>query len=76
MALPYNGNSGLDQRSFIKNTEIGLKHLKRDASKHTSEGVSHYEFLEDLGVKVEGEARKVLDQYLDRWNWGQGRIPT
>ena len=25
-------------------------------------------------MKLEGEARNVLDQFLDRWNWGQGRI--
>ena len=48
--------------------------LKRDASKHASGGVSQYEFLEETGLKVEGEARDVLDQYLDKWNWSQGRI--
>ena len=25
-------------------------------------------------MKVEGEARDVLDQYLDKWNWGQGQV--
>ena len=74
MSKLYDGNSGLDQRSFIRNTEIAWKMLKRDASKHASGGVSQYEFLEETGLKVEGEARDVLDQYLDRWNWGQGRI--
>ena len=49
---------------FIRNTEIAWKILKRDASKHTSGGVSQYEFLEEIGLKVEGEARDVLDCYL------------
>ena len=58
----YDGNSQSDQRSFIKNTEIAWKVFKRDASKYASEGVSQYEFLEEIGIKVEGEARDVLDQ--------------
>ena len=47
--------------------------LKRDASKHASGGVSQYEFLEETGLKVEGEAQDVLNHYLDKWNWGEGR---
>ena len=73
MVVPYDGNSGPDQRSFIKNTKIAWKMHKRDASMHASEGVEQYDFLEELGTKVEGEARDVLDQFLDKWNWGQGR---
>ena len=52
MSVPDDGNRGPDQRFFIRNTEIAWKMLKRDASKHASEGVSQYEFLEELGVKV------------------------
>lgn len=71
---PYDGNSGPNQRSFISNTKIDWEQLKRDVAKHASEGMSQYEFLEDLGVKLEGEARNVLDPSLDEWNGGQGII--
>ena len=40
--------------------------LKRDASKHASGIVSQHEFLEETGLKVEGEAQGVLDQNLDK----------
>ena len=48
--------------------------LKRDASKHASKGVSQYEFLEEVGVKVEGGACDVLDEYLDKWNGGKAKF--
>ena len=38
--------------------------MKRDASKNSFEGVSQYEYLEDVTIKVSGEARVVLDRYL------------
>ena len=76
MSTTYDGSSGPEQHAFIRNTEIGWKQLKRDSSKHAFEGVSQYEYVEDVTIKVSREARGVLDRYLHKWNWVEGRTPN
>ena len=61
---------------FILNTKIGWKRLKKDSSKHAFEGVSQYEYLEDVTTKLSEEARGVLDRYLPIWKWVEGRSPN
>ena len=48
MSTSYDGNRGAE-RTFIRDSEIDQKDIKRDSEKHVIEGVSEYEYLESLG---------------------------
>lgn len=50
--------------------------MKRESQRHLIKGVSQYEYLKSLGSKLTGEARGVLDTFLDKWNWKDVNNPN
>ena len=60
------GNGCNEQRVFIKDARIGWKAIIADAHKHISIGFTLYDYLETLGAKLGGQARRVLGNFVDR----------
>ena len=68
MELKYTGDGGNAQRMFIKDSKTGWKAILADPNRHLSNGVTQYDFVETFGKKLGGQARQVLDNYLDKWD--------
>ena len=64
----YDGNGGNEQRVFIKDARIGWKAIMADPNRHLSVGFTQYDYLETLGGRLGGQARRVLDNYVDKWD--------
>ena len=64
----YDGNGGNEQRIFIKDAKIGWKAIIADATKHVSVGFTQFDYWETLGAKLGGQARRVLDNYVEKWD--------
>ena len=65
----YDGNDGNEQRVFIKDARIGWKAIISDANTHLSIGFTEYDYLEALVAKLGGQARRVLDNFVDKWGF-------
>ena len=65
----YTGDGGNEQRIFFKDARIGWRSLLSDPMKQLGNGISHYEYLESLGPKLGGRARRLLDNYIDKWDY-------
>ena len=65
----YTGDGGNEHRIFIKDARIGWRLVLSDPSKHLSNGITQYEYLESLGPRLGGETRRLLDNYVDRWDY-------
>ena len=57
----YAGDSGNEQRIFIKDARIEWEGVWTDLAL----GVTQYDYLESLGSKLIGQATRVLDNFLD-----------
>ena len=64
--VEYDGNGGNEQRVFMKDARIGWKAVMADPNKHLSIGSSQYDYLETLGARLDGQAVRVLDNYVDK----------
>ena len=67
--MQYAGSAGNDQKTFLKDTEIGWKKILHNASLHIPEGRSQYEYEELVLEKLTGLARKCMENHLIKWNW-------
>ena len=65
----YDGNGGNEQRIFIRDARIGWKAIIADANKHLSVGFTQFDYLETLGAFLSGQARRVLDNFVDKWDF-------
>ena len=61
----YCGEGGNLQRIFIAYAKKGWSDLKSDASKHLITGETLFDFIKSLGGKMEGQARRVLENYVE-----------
>ena len=57
----YTGDSSNEHRIFMKDARIGWRTLLCDPMKQFGNGLSQYEYLESLGPKLGGQARRLLD---------------
>ena len=64
----YCGEGGNPQRDFIADAKKGWSDLKSDASKHLIVGQTHFDYIKSLGAKMEGQARRVLENYVEAWD--------
>ena len=67
-ATKYDGNGGNEQRIFIKDAKVGWKAVLSDPSRHVSVGFTQFDYLESLGTKLAGQARRLLDNFVDKWD--------
>ena len=65
----YTGDGSNEHRFFIKNARIGQRSLLSDPMKQLGDGIAQYEYLESLGPKLGGQARRLLDNYIDKWDY-------
>ena len=65
----YTGDGSNEQRIFIKDAHIGRRSPLSDPIKQPGNGVAQYEYLESLGPKLGGQARRLLDNYIDKWDY-------
>ena len=65
----YTGDGSNEQRIFIKDARIGWRSLLSDPMKQLGNGFAQYEYLESLGPKLGGQARRLLDNYIDKWDY-------
>ena len=65
----YTRDGSNEQRIFIKDARIGWRSLLSDPKKQLGHGISKYEYLESLGPKLGGQARRLLDNYIDKWDY-------
>ena len=64
----FSGDGGNEQRVLIKDSIIGWKVIMADPNGHLSDGVIQYDYVETLGQKLGGQVKRVLDNYLDKWD--------
>ena len=67
--IKYDGNGGNEQKIFIKDAIVGWKALLSHPSRHVSIGFTQFDYLETLGAKVGGQVRRLLDNYVDKWDY-------
>ena len=65
----YTGDGSNEQRIFIKDARIGWRSLLSDPIKQLGNRIAQYEYLESLGPKLGGQARRLLDNYVDKWDY-------
>ena len=64
----YTGDGSNEHRIFVKDARIGWRTLLSEPMKQLGNGISQYEYLESLGPKLGGQARRLLDNYVDKWD--------
>lgn len=65
----YTSDGSNEQRIFIKDARIGWRSLLNDPMKELGHGIALYEYLKSLGPKLGGQARRLLDNSVDRWDY-------
>ena len=63
------GDGSNEQRIFIKDARIGWRNLLNDPMKQWANEIAQYEFLESLGPRMGGQARRLLDNFIDKWDY-------
>ena len=48
---------------------MGWKNILEDLNRHLSNGASQYAYLESILNRLGGQARRLLDLYLAKWDW-------
>ena len=58
--MKYSGDGGNAQRIFIKDAQVGWKAILNDPQRHLGGGVAHYDYMESLYNRLNGQARMLL----------------
>ena len=48
---------------------MGWNNILEDLNRHPFNGASQYKYLESILNRLGGQARRLLDLYLARWDW-------
>lgn len=71
----YTGDGGNAQRIFILDFQVGRKAILNDPTRHLGGGVAQYDYMETLLNRLGGQARRLLEKYLYKWNWLKNENP-
>ena len=71
----YSSDWGNAQRIFIKDAQVGWKSILNDPKRHLGGGVAQYDYMESLYKLLSGQARRLLDLFLDKWSWTKDDNP-
>ena len=63
----YTGDGGNAHR-IIKDAQVGQKAILNDPNRHLGGGVAQYDYMESLLNRLGGQARRLLDNFLEKWN--------
>lgn len=62
----YAGGGGNKQRFFMTDARLRWTVVLADPNCNLAHGVTQYDYLEDLKMKLGGQARCILDNFLDK----------
>ena len=65
----YTGKGGKAQEVFIRKVRRGWVDLKKNTQRHLTEGVSQYEYLQEIGKLMDGQAARLLEEFIDDWDY-------
>ena len=63
------GNGGNEHQIFTKDTQNRWRILLNNPTKHLSNGIAQYEYLESLGSRLGGQGRRLLDNFSERGDY-------
>ena len=64
----YSGKPGIQQELFFRRACQGWVDLQEDTRRHITRGQTQYEYLKKLGALTIGQARRLLDDFVDSWD--------
>ena len=64
----YSGKPGIQQEEFFRQAREGWVDLQEDTQKHITRGQTQYEYLRKLGALTTGQAKRLLNEFVDSWN--------
>ena len=64
----YWGEGGNAQQIFTCNARLGWNDVKNDVAKHAIKGYTQFDYVQSLGAKMEGQARRVLENFVELWD--------
>ena len=62
-------DGGNAQRIFIKDAQVGWRAILNDPQRHLGGGVAQYDYMDTLYHLLSGQARRLLDLFMDKWSW-------
>ena len=65
----YTGDGSNEKIICIKDARIGSRNLLNDPMKQLANGIAQYEYLESWGPRMGGQARRLLDNFIDKWDY-------
>ena len=64
----YSGKPGIQQEQFFKHAREGWVDLQEDTQRHITRGHTQYEYLKKLGTLTFGQAKRLLNEFVDSWD--------
>ena len=71
----YPGDGRNAQRIFIKDAQVGWRAILKDPQRHLGGGVAQYDYMDTLYHLLGGQARRLLDFFMDKWSWTKDDNP-
>ena len=69
LAMKYDGTGITAQRIFIKDARVVWEAILSDLNKHLMFRFTQFDYLETLGAKLTGQARRILDNWVEKWDY-------
>ena len=64
----YSSKPGIQQKLFFRQAREGWVNLQEDTQRHITRGQTQYEYLKKLGALTLGQARRLLNEFVDSWD--------
>ena len=64
----YSGKPGIHQEEFFRQARDGWVDLQEDTQRHLTRGQTQYEYLKKVGCLTSGQAKRLLNDFVDSWN--------
>ena len=64
----YSGKPGIQQEEFFRQAREGWVDLQEDTQRHLTRGQTQYEYLKKVGALTSGQAKRLLNEFVDSWN--------
>ena len=71
----YSDDGGNTQRIFIKDAQVSWRAILNDPQRHLDGGVAQYDYMDTLYPLLGGQARRLLDLFMDKWSWTKDDNP-
>ena len=64
----YSRKPGIQQEQFFRHAREGWVDLQEDTQRHITWGQTQYEYLKKLGTLTTGQAKRLLNEFVDSWD--------